>query len=166
MRKRFIFYLLLSIPLLLTDAHFSELLYEFSFSHFMVTSYLFVTILFLFCQSEYSQWSFAYAIIFGTIYDYYYFSFLGITVLSLPLFSLTAFGFKKIFSKNLSVFQESLLYTICLFIYVIVTFLLQRNHQFINLSLSFFITYHFLPSLFFNLGIFVIFHKQLHRFFY
>lgn len=118
MRKRFIFYLLLSIPLLLTDAHFSELLYEFSFSHFMVTSYLFVTILFLFCQSEYSQWSFAYAIIFGTIYDYYYFSFLGITVLSLPLFSLTAFGFKKIFSKNLSVFQESLLYTICLFIYL------------------------------------------------
>ncbi|KHD42843.1 rod shape-determining protein MreD [Streptococcus uberis] len=88
-------------------------------------------------------------------YDYYYFDYLGIMVIALPV----SISFLYLFVKYLeekSKAQRIVLFSICLFLLNFISFVIAYFLGFTSFSWTFFITYNLFPSLILNILFFVI----------
>ncbi|MBA2795227.1 rod shape-determining protein MreD [Streptococcus porcinus] len=168
MNKRLFLWCISAIPLLLLDAHITHLFSMIFVENVKVNSAIFLIFLFFISIAlnglDYVMPLLAMAC--GLVYDYYYFDQFGIMIIAFPVYTLLTFSEKKIFKSSVTLFQSVLLFSVNLCVFYTLTFMLLQRHHLMNNYWSFYITYHFLPSLIFNVSFFVIIYKQLNRFFY
>ncbi|EGJ26835.1 rod shape-determining protein MreD [Streptococcus porcinus] len=168
MNKRLFLWSLLAIPLLLLDAHITHLFSMIFVENVKVNSAIFLIFLFFISVAR-NGVDYAVPLLAtgcGLVYDYYYFDQFGIMVIAFPVYILLIFSEKKIFKISTTLFQNILIFSVNLCVFYTLTFMLLQRHHLMNNYWSFYITYHFLPSLLFNVSFFVIIYKQLNRFFY
>ncbi|VTS12260.1 rod shape-determining protein MreD [Streptococcus pseudoporcinus] len=167
MNKKLFLWCLLIIPLLLLDAHITHLFSMIFVENVKVNSAIFLVFLYSISitLNDVNYTILLVAILCGLVYDYYYFDQFGIMVVAFPVYVLLTFLVKKIFKGSITLFQNSLIFSVNLSVFYMLIFMLLQGYQLMNNYWSFYITYHFLPSLLFNLSFFVIIYKQLNRFF-
>ncbi|MGT2933921.1 rod shape-determining protein MreD [Streptococcus catagoni] len=159
MTKKSIFNLILLLPLMLLDPHISEVLNLLLPAPITVTSLVFVVCYFWLSLKSEMYLRIVCSLILGMIFDYYYFDFLGVMILALPLATIILLVIRMIMPQDISIFQSLLLFSIFLFVLLFVSYYLLELFRYSGISLPYFITYKFLPTLLYNLVIFVTLSK-------
>ncbi|MGG6832806.1 UNVERIFIED_CONTAM: rod shape-determining protein MreD [Streptococcus canis] len=149
------------------DTQLSEIITLYFSGPYGVTSHLFLLVLLLFILSSKSLFlPLILTFFFGLLFDFYYFDFLGLYLLALPITTVFVFWLGKQLSGKMTFGQFILLFLIAIFLVDFLSFFLAQLFHLTYLELSYVMTFQMVPTLIFNVFLAFCFRKKIINQFY
>lgn len=148
--------------LLLIDAHLSNF-FSLLFSYkLMISSHLFLLGVLYFYHGKSSRFTIISTFTLGLVFDIYYLDIIGFITFLLPFLVVLISKVSSTFFKD--IFQTLFFYIVVLFLFEIIGYLTLWSLGWTNMTLSYFVTYSFAPSLIFNIVLYFIVYRLFKKF--
>lgn len=166
MSYKLFFYYVLLLPVMLIDAHISNILKSILGFKIEVISFLLLVFFFAIILKSNPYLSMSFSVFYGMLYDYYYFNQIGNMIVALPLMTFCLILLLNQMNKRVTIFQGLLLIVIYILGILTINFFIANLFQVTPISWSYFMVYQLLPTLFLNVFFFVIIVKYFKLFIY